>query len=197
MMHSLIAVGLAALATASPLPTYSDAFKLQIQVTDLTKDFTPPIHNRYIVGVHIGAGTDMVTPALHDEASTFHTNGTDADIWAARGTIVTGFGRYAQSWHTVRSPDDVNLSSAILQYGPGTEGVRVIFERGDLMLGPGQYMVCDRKLPYGLSVEMSTSSVPDACTAVTLLPVCAELEPDPEQKEDKGQTVSRTRCKRN
>ncbi|OAA64091.1 hypothetical protein LEL_10611 [Akanthomyces lecanii RCEF 1005] len=196
-MYSFVALGLAALTTASPLPTYADAFKLQVQVTDLTKDFTPPIHNKYVVSVHIGAGMDMVTPALHDEASTFHTNGTDTDIWAARGTIVTGFGRYAQSWHTVRSPDDANLSSAILQYGPGTEGVRVIFERGDLMLGPGQYMVCDRKLPYGLSVEMSTGSVPEACITVTLLPVCAELGADPEQNEDKEQTVSRTRCKKN
>ncbi len=195
-MHSFLALGLAALATASPLPTYSEAFKLQIQVTDLSKDFTPSINTKYVVGVHIGAGIDMVTPALHDEFSTFHTNGTDADLWAARGTIVVGFGRYAQSWHTVRSPDDANLSGATLEYGPGTEGVRVIDQRGDLMLGPGQYMVCDRKLPYGLSVEMTTSVVPESCIAVTLLPVCAKLADDPEQDDDKEQTVSRTRCKK-
>ncbi|KAM3429974.1 hypothetical protein MY4824_007957 [Beauveria thailandica] len=195
-MQSLVALGLAALAAASPLPTYSEGFKLQIQIDDVSQDFTPPIHNKYVVGVHIDAGMDMVTPAPHSEYSTFHTNGTDADLWAARGTVVEGFGRHAQSWRMERRADDANLSSAMLQYGPGTEGVRVIDQRGDLMLGPGQYMVCDRRLPYGLAVEMTTGAVPKECVAVRLLPVCAELGPaDPEERQ--GQTVSRTRCKNN
>ncbi|ATY64665.1 hypothetical protein A9K55_003894 [Cordyceps militaris] len=193
-MASLVVLGLAALATAAPPPTTSDGFKLQIQVTDLSQDYTPPIHSKYVVGVHIGAGMDMVTPALNDEFSLFHTNGTYADLWAARGTIVAGFGPYAQAWRNVRSPDDANLSGSILQYGPGTEGVRVIFDRGDLMLGPGQYMVCDRKLPYGLSVEMTTAALPEACIAVTLLPVCADLN---DSTDREGQTVSPTRCKKN
>ncbi|KAM3498970.1 hypothetical protein MY10362_007743 [Beauveria mimosiformis] len=196
-MQSLVALGLAALAIGSPLPTYSEGFKLQIQIDDFSQDFTPPIHNKYVVGVHIGAGMDMVTPAPHSEYSTFHTNGTDADLWAARGTVVAGFGRHAQSWRMERSADDANLSSAMLQYGPGTEGVRVIDQRGQLMLGPGQYMVCDRRLPYGLTVEMTTTgAVPEECVAVRLLPVCTELGPtDPEERQ--GQTVSRTRCKNN
>ncbi|KGQ03567.1 hypothetical protein BBAD15_g11170 [Beauveria bassiana D1-5] len=158
-MQSLLALGLAALASASPLPTFSEGFKLQIQLDHPSQDFTPPVHNKYVVGVHISAGWAMVTPAPHHtEYATFHTNGTDADLWAARGTVVAGFGRYAQSWRTERSADDddANLWRAMLRYGgaPGTEGVRVIDQRGDLMLGPGQYMVCDRRLPYGLAVEL-------------------------------------------
>ncbi|XWW92685.1 hypothetical protein V2A60_000610 [Cordyceps javanica] len=198
MTSSLMALSLtalAALAGASPLPTFSEGFKLQIQVAKPWEDFSPPVHGRYVVGVHVGAGTDMVTPALGGESSTFHTNGTDADLWAARGTVVAGFGRYAQSWQNVRSPDDFELAGATLRYGPGTEGVRVIFERGDLMLGPGQYMVCDRKLPYGLSVEMTVAAaVPAGCVAVTLRPVCADLPPA--AAGDDGQTVSRTQCKK-
>ncbi|KAJ6779495.1 hypothetical protein PWT90_09023 [Aphanocladium album] len=194
MASIIAALGLAALATASPLPTKSDGYKLKIQVTDLSQDFTPSIHNQYVVGSHIGAGMSMATPALHDEYSVFHTNGTDADLWAARGTVVSGFGRYAQSWNNVRSQDDANLSASILQYGPGTEGVRVIDERGDLMLGPGQYMVCDRKLPYGLSVELTTEGVPEQCIPVTLVPICEDLPAD--AKQSAGQTVSRTLCKK-
>ncbi|OAA49215.1 hypothetical protein ISF_09427 [Cordyceps fumosorosea ARSEF 2679] len=195
-MTALLTLALAALATASPLPTYSDFYKLLVQVPSPSLDFTPPIHNRYLVGVHIGAGMDMVTPSPStSQSSTFHTNGTDADLWAARGTVVVGFGRYALAWRTVRSPDDANLNSAVLQYGPGTEGVRVIEERGDLMLGPGQYMVCDRRLPYGLSVEMTTGAVPKECVPVTLLPVCAEGK-DGKEGEEGDQTVYRTRCKK-
>ncbi|KAM3523877.1 hypothetical protein NHJ13051_004854 [Beauveria bassiana] len=201
-MQSLIALGLAALATASPLPTYSEGFKLQIQLDNPSQDFTPPVHNEYVVGAHISAGWAMVTPAPHHtEHATFHTNGTDADLWAARGTVVAGFGRYAQSWRTERSADDANLSSAMLRYGgaPGTEGVRVIDQRGDLMLGPGQYMVCDRRRlpPYRLAVEMTTGAVPGECVAVRLLPVCTELLEPADPEERRGQTVSRTRCKNN
>ncbi|KAM3459898.1 hypothetical protein MY5147_007444 [Beauveria neobassiana] len=203
-MQSLIALGLAALATASPLPTYSEGFKLQIQLDNPSQDFTPPVHNKYVVGVHISAGWAMVTPAPHHtEYATFHTNGTDADLWAARGTVVAGFGRHAQSWRTERSADDddANLWRAMLRYGgaPGTEGVRVIDQRGDLMLGPGQYMVCDRRLPYGLAVELTTvgAAVPRECVAVRLLPVCTELLEPADPEERRGQTVSRTRCKNN
>lgn len=194
MAFLITALGLAALTSASPLPTVSDGFKLQIQVTDRSQDFTPSIYNKFVVGTHIGAGMNMATPAIKDEYDVFHTNGTDADLWAARGTIVSGFGQYAQGWNNVRNPDDANLSASILQYGPGTEGVRVLEEPGNPVLGPGQYMVCDRKLPYGLSVELTTEGVPEPCVAVTLVPICADLGVDAKQAQD--QTVSQTLCKK-
>lgn len=201
-MASFITLGLLALASATPVPsggachnnpapTTSTGFKLRVSVANPAHDLTPKVNNNYLTGVHFGAGIDIVTPTPDaSSGSVFYANGTDAEIKAGKGTVVRGFGNTAQGWRLETSPDKPGVAGAFLQFGPGTSGVGIVSgEKGGLMLGPAQYMVCDEHIPYGFTVEQTTGKVPDNCIAVTLIPECADLG-----GEAKGKTIPQSRC---
>ena len=75
-MNSVVSLGLVGLASAVPLagrqvPHYpptslSTGFRLVANVTDPTRDFTPPINHWVLSGIHTGAGTSDVVLSAED-----------------------------------------------------------------------------------------------------------------------------------
>lgn len=201
MTSSIIALGLLAFASATPVPSSSacraagfkaDGFKLLIKADDPNGPLAPKFDGLYVTGVHFGAGIDLVTPGINGvSGGIFYTNGTEADVKDGKGTVVIGSGPTAQSWVLQGSeykPDGVK--GAFMQYGPGTPGVGVIDDgKGGLQLGPGQWMVCDEHIPYGMPIEQTSAAVPNNCAAVTLVPECAEIDYPTD-----GASIVKTRC---
>lgn len=85
MLSTVLSLGALGLAAAAPLesrqvvPHYpptqqSKGFNLVANVTDPSKDFTPPINSWFLTGLHVGAG--LSDAALNAESGRiFYQNG--------------------------------------------------------------------------------------------------------------------------
>src|SRR5262249_10161602 len=92
---AVAALSLLGLASALPnaardVPTraFSRGFRLFVTVTAPPTDFDPPVNNKYITTIHVGAGLDNIG-ITSDEGRIFYVNGTADELNAHQTTIIT------------------------------------------------------------------------------------------------------------
>jgi hypothetical protein len=197
-MKNILALSLAGLVVASPTgPAYPETttargFRLVVNVTDVSRDFDPPIHNTYITGVRVGTLTDAVIPGEdHKHARIFFVNGTQDEALADKATTVWPSWDVYESWRVELEAGSGTLSSAHMADGPGTPGVGIRHYKSPFaLLTPETYIACSEVLPIGgrqpVIKQARTTYPPNAapnhnipanCVPVRLLSECAELLP--------------------
>ncbi|EQL03181.1 hypothetical protein OCS_01104 [Ophiocordyceps sinensis CO18] len=207
MIASVLTLGLFGLATASPVtvqsqvtPRYPDtsksnAFRLVIDVTDASKDFTPSIRNTYIASIHVGAGLALVgNIASANNARIFYQNGTADEYRSHQTTVITDSGTpsFPSGFRLVAEDKGSEVASTIhLDAGPGTPGIGLNrFPEPLAFLFPDTWLACNQSIPYyqnkyfiilkhakttvgkGGSVDRI---VPKDCAPVRLIPECTKL----------------------
>lgn len=222
-MYSAISLGvLAGLATASPLvprqtvPNYpststSKGFHLVVNVTDPATDFSPPINNYYVNGIHIGPPFALlgVTP---EPGRIFYQNGTFQEIYYAQSTIISDAAIPPSPFGLSLQPDadsDV-VSTGHLDGGPGTPGVGLSrFPEPYVFLRPETFIACNESIPYyqgqhfviikhaPVTVDEDGTieyNVPAECIAVRLLPECTELNELPDDAYSSHEFAADSQC---
>lgn len=194
MFLSTALVALAALAAASPAAqSYpskqrSKGFHLVVNVTDLSRDFSPSIHNTYITTIHIGAAQNLLGIGDQSKSRTFYTNGTATEYMIGLATTVSDLAippaPFGFSLH--QDAQGSPMSAGHLDAGPGDKGyVLTRFPVPYAFLAPEQMAICYESVPYydGLflyilkQLNWSISKVlPENCAPVRLMAECAELD---------------------
>lgn len=207
MLAPIIALGLAALATAAPTapptnPHYpptqvSKGFQLVLNVTDHSKDLKPSVHNSYVASLHVGAGQNLVGQTFtKDYARTFYVNGTAEEVHFGNSHLISDAGSIPEGFGLLPVPGSKTLSQATLNGGSGDEGIVLTrFPSPYTYLNPQTFAACKEKLDYyggkefvvlkqaNTTVDKNGKinyNVPKGCAPVTLLPECHKLEPLPE-----------------
>ncbi|KHN99360.1 uncharacterized protein MAM_03058 [Metarhizium album ARSEF 1941] len=201
MTKTLLALSLMGLASAFPpqpawpATTQAKGFRLVVNVTDLSRDLSPPIHGTYVTGAHYGVQTDAVVAGEeHRYGRIFFVNGTAKEASADNATTIwTDWDTY-KSWRIDRAPAAPGtLSEVTMSGGRGDRGIGVTHYEGPLaFLTPETYAVCPDALPVGGTQRVIRhadagttrpedpspgSHVPRGCAPVRLLPECADLLP--------------------
>ncbi|KAG6009229.1 hypothetical protein E4U43_000026 [Claviceps pusilla] len=199
-MHFLAPLlSLGGLALASPLivprdnepPTLtSKGFNLVINVTDLSRDFSPSVHGKYIDGIHVGAAESLLgSEDSKERAILFYVNGTEIDVHFAHSNVVSDFG-------TPLAPRAISLTldkgsdiahTAHMNGGSGDKGIGLTrFPVPYTFLYPETYAICDESVSYypgrtfrilkQFQLGLKTfKDIPSNCVPVRLLPQCAKL----------------------
>ncbi|OAA36849.1 hypothetical protein NOR_07369 [Metarhizium rileyi] len=220
-MHFPAILGLASLAAASPIvsardtpvatpPTSrSQGFQLVVNVTDLTRDFSPSIHQKYINGIHVGAGQSLLGTGDRDgHPLTFYINGTALDFHFARSTVLSDLGTPLTPWgiRLVKDKGSDVASTAQLNAGPGAEGIGLTrWSVPYTFLYPETYAICNETVPYyagrrfmvvkqfSLGVE-GQEAIPANCVPVRLFAQCAKLEDLPKGSLSSHEFAYETEC---
>lgn len=203
MFVSAALLGLVGAAAASPLaivPNYpptqqSTGFRLFVNVTDKSLDFSPSVQGLYINSIHVGAGLAQAgVGAKSDNPSIFYQNGTATDYRFGASTIITDQGSPLSPYGFSLAKDagSATLSTANINGGPGTKGVSISqFPEGFRFLQPETYVICNEPLAYYQGTKFNVvkqaattvsstgqveRNIPAGCVPVRLLPECATLE---------------------
>ncbi|KJZ74476.1 hypothetical protein HIM_06072 [Hirsutella minnesotensis 3608] len=188
---------LAADATAKPRypqASKSRGFHLVVNVTDRSRDFSPPIQNTYVASIHTGAGLALVGNVRGtDNARIFYQNGTAEERRSSTTTVITDSGTpsFPSGVQLVKDKDSDFTSTAHLDAGPGTRGVRISRSpESYAYLLPETWLACNESLPYyqgkyfiifkqsNSTVDGDgniTQNIPDRCAPVRLIPQCTKL----------------------
>ncbi|OAQ64731.1 hypothetical protein VFPPC_05966 [Pochonia chlamydosporia 170] len=205
MLVSAATLGLIGLAVASPLgerqvvPNYppkstSKGFHLVVNVTDLSKDFQPPIQNTYVSSIHVGAGLALVGQSSGaDYARIFYQNGTVSEQRYGQSNVLSDSGTppFPSGLKLVKDPNSETVSTAHLDGGAGQSGIGISrFPEPYAFLYPETWVACNESQPYYQGqyfvilkqAETTVGSdgsinrnVPDGCAPVRLVPECTKL----------------------
>lgn len=220
-MYLSAIVGLASLAAASPIigsrdtptatpPTSkSQGFQLVVNVTDLSRDFSPSIHQTYINGIHVGAGLSLLgVGSKTDHPRTFYINGTALEFHFANSTVLSDAGTPPTPWglRLARDQGSDTASTAHLDAGPGARGVGLTrWSVPYTFMYPETYAVCNETVPYYagrpfLVVKQfalglrGPEAIPGNCVPVRLFAQCAELDDLPEGSLFSHEFAYETEC---
>lgn len=222
MVSSVLSFGLmAALTSASPLavrqvvPNYpatsvSKGFHLILNVTDPSTDLDPPVNNKFITSIHVGAGQNLVGVS-DTPGRIFYQNGTAEEIRYGQSTVITDGATPPSPFGFSLSPDDGSnvLSTARLDGGDGTKGVGLSrFPEPYVFLTPETYLACNEFVQYyqtelvivrqaDITVDENGSinyNIPANCAAVRLLPECTELNELPEEAYSSHEFAADSKC---
>ncbi|KAL7945599.1 hypothetical protein V8C42DRAFT_323614 [Trichoderma barbatum] len=203
MFVSAAVLGLVGVAAASPLgivPNYppyqqSTGFRLVVNVTDKSLDYSPSIQGLYLSSIHVGAGLSQVgLGTKNDNPSIFYQNGTASDYHYGSSTLITDRATPLSpfGFSLTRDAGSETLSTANVNGGVGSKGVAIShFPEGFRFLQPETYVVCNVPLAYyqgqkfnvlkQAAITVSSSgqvekNIPAGCVPVRLIPECAKLE---------------------
>lgn len=224
MIAPIAAIGLAGLAAAAPtvpVPVYpefttSNAFKLVLNVTDLSKDLDPPVHGTFATSIHVGPPFNYVgqTNAIA-AARTFYVNGTGSQVRFGDSYTVSDGGSppFPEVLSLVKDAGSETLSTLFLNAGNGGEGNYRIgltrFPNPIPELYPTTYVACKEPLAYYGGKEFvvvkqaqatvgedgkQEHNIPDGCAPLRLLPQCAKLNDLPAGSRSSHDHVADTNC---
>ncbi|KAI1332408.1 hypothetical protein F5Y16DRAFT_394482 [Xylariaceae sp. FL0255] len=184
-----------------PPSSSSPGFILIANVTDPSTDLTPSVQGWQFGGIHTGAGlNDAVLTAGNNSGQIFYHNGTAEQIEYGQGSVLTDEG--AQPFPcgiVVATADEFDYNypgehDVSINAGTGTIGVS--FDRFPdpyfplTATGQGTYAACPRIVPYynaqfivvrysyatfNETTALYDYTVPEGCTAINLIPQCAQL----------------------
>ncbi|KAM7208203.1 hypothetical protein V8F20_001483 [Naviculisporaceae sp. PSN 640] len=224
-MHSsnLLALSLLGLSSASascvPVPSASRGFRLVVNVTDPTKDITPPLHGQYLTLAHIGPAQNRAIVTA-SPGPIFYQNGTYDDITMQRTNVLTDAGTplFPEGLAYQAEQDDSKGQGIYAFGGSGSGGIRL-----SRLWDPYSYLtilegapiqstlaVCvDQTIPYyGDSRKFNVLNwvqsfrdgtgthlvVPEGCVGVRLIPECAFLQDLPEGSISSHEFAQEVRC---
>ena len=208
MIATTFALSLLGLAAASPLASRqvqgdyppkssSQGFNLVVNVTDPSAELAQAVQNTFITSLHTGAGLALVG-VNSDSGRIFYQNGTSGEEEERQATIITDGGTpLTPSGFQLTKDSEETLSSASLNFGPGTPGVQLSsFTEGYVFLLPETYVACNESIAYYqgkyfITIKQAETTVsektgqfeyniPENCAPVRLIPQCAQLEDLPE-----------------
>lgn len=223
MIAPIAALGLAGIAAAAPttgplFPEYTNgnAFNLVLNVTDPSKDLSPPVHGSFITSIHVGAAINYVGQSSDAKvARTFYVNGTAGDVRYGNSNTISDGGSppFPETLSLVKDKDSETLSTVWLNAGTpeGSDEHTGItgFPNPIPELYPTTYVACKEALAYYGGKEFviikqakTTVSedgkvehnVPEGCAPLSLLPQCATLNDLPEGSYSSHQYAATTRC---
>ncbi|RYP73696.1 hypothetical protein DL769_004167 [Monosporascus sp. CRB-8-3] len=222
----LLPLGLSGLVSAVPLssrqfvPNYpptstSKGFRLIVNVTDPTKDLSPPVNGWSFSTVHTGAGlSDAVVSADQGIGRIYYQNGTAEEIRYKSGSVLSDGGTPLFPWGIrVQARGEADEPAVRVNAGSGTKGVALSAfpEPYSYLTGtnPGVYAVCPRFIPYynatfnvvrwaydefDYATGFYERTVPEDCVAVNFLPQCADLPEPPEGSLSSHEFAANSKC---
>ncbi|KOS18854.1 hypothetical protein ESCO_000671 [Escovopsis weberi] len=224
MLFSILALGLAGLATASPIIT--DGL-MQPSNVDPSKDVSKAFHlvvkhaktpfdGLYINTYHVGAGIDLVGVGVgaRETARIFYQNGTLREYHTGQSTILSDSGTPEAPFglslvRDVADGGEFNSTEAgsttistVYLSGRATRGVSV--SRAPTIL-PGSYLICDEPVQYYAgkhlnilkNVKSPSDPIPEECTFITLVPECTQLNALPAGSFSSHDFALDTECYKN
>ncbi|KAI1340284.1 hypothetical protein F5Y15DRAFT_380140 [Xylariaceae sp. FL0016] len=205
-----------------PPSSTSTGFHLVANVTDPSTDLPTSVNGWVFQGIHIGAGfNDAVLEAksVNSSGRILYHNGTSEEIRYGQGSILSDggtplspYGIYVQAENETDStyPEEHDVS---LNVGSGTIGVSIAaFPNPYFYLtgnAPGLFVACSRVVTYynqefivlryvydtvDENTGLNPRTIPDACTAVNLIPECDTLPELPEGSLSNHEYAQSTRC---
>ncbi|TQV98932.1 hypothetical protein V2A60_007371 [Cordyceps javanica] len=224
MIAPIAALGLAGLAAAAPTttttgPLYpetssSNGFNLVLNVTDPSKDLSPPVHGTFVTSIHVGPALNYVGQSS-DAGRLFYVNGTAADVRYGNSNTISDGGTppFPEVLSLVRDQGSETLSTVRLDVGssgPGDYHTGVAgFPNPIPELYPSTYVACREALAYYGGKEFviikqakTTVSqdgqveynIPEGCAPLSLLPQCAKLNDLPAGSLSSHDFAATTRC---
>lgn len=222
-MHPFVLLSLASAAAADPgcIPrtSASQGFRLVVNVTDPSKDFSPSINGQQFITAHIGPSLNrgIIIPS---SGAVFYQNGTYADIDSHTLQIITDAGAapgvFPQTVTYQKESVDTYGQGIYINGGAasgGTALTRLADPYSYLTILEGvissTFVVCNQTIPYygedrrfnvvnwvqatrdssGTSVK-----VPEGCVPVNLVPECAQLADLPEGAYSSHEFAQEVRC---
>lgn len=179
-----------------PRTSDSKGFKLVINVTDPSRDFTPPIHHQYISDIYVGVSSKLLGINPPNKPIVFYQNGTWGDIEYSRGQIMTDSGLIQTPYGMWLTPDQGswNTSTAYLQLKEAQVGISLVgWTLPIVVMAPESYAICNQTIPQlhdehrlilkqfktiaGRDGIPNTDTIPKNCVPIKLMPECAVLRP--------------------
>ncbi|KAM3552672.1 hypothetical protein ARSEF4850_007279 [Beauveria asiatica] len=224
MIAPLVALGLAGLAAAAPTstgPAYpetsaSNAFNLVLNVTDPSKDLSPPVHGTFATSIHVGPAFNYVGQSSDASAARLlYVNGTASDVRYGNSNTVSDGGTppFPEVLSLVQDRDSETLSTLLLNAGSGGDGSYRTgitgFPSPIPELYPLTYVACREALAYYggeefVIVKQAQTTVgedgqierniPQGCAPLSLLPQCATLNDLPAGSTSSHEFAASTRC---
>ncbi|PHH81231.1 hypothetical protein CDD82_1208 [Ophiocordyceps australis] len=196
-----------------PSTSQSDAFRLVINLTDPSRDFSPSVQNTYVASIHVGAGLALVgnvdsTP----NARIFYQNGTAEQRRDGHSTVITDSGTppFPSGLRLTKDGPDAKVSTAHLDAGQGTPGIRLSnFPEPYVFLNPETWLACNQSLAYYqgqyfiILKQAQTSvgqdgyanpNIPQNCVPVRLVPECTQLNSLPPGSYSSHEFAVNDRC---
>jgi hypothetical protein len=215
--------GLASLAAASPatldtrddtppaLPPASSSkgFNLVVNVTDLSRDFSPPVHQKYVNTIHIGAGQSLLGVGNRENnPRLFYINGTGTEYHFANSTLLTDSGKPLSPWGVslVKDQGSDIVSTAHLDAGSGQRGIGLTrWSVPYTFMYPEMFAICNETVPYYggkhfmvvKQVDLDdrgTELMPKNCVPVRLFAQCAKLNDLPPDSWSSHEFAYETAC---
>ncbi|KAG8409557.1 hypothetical protein J3459_017383 [Metarhizium acridum] len=195
--------------TATPPTSKSRGFQLVVNVTSLSRDFSPSIHQKYVNSIHVGAGQSLLGIGDRTEhPRTFYINGTALEFHFANSTVVSDAGTPSAPWGVSLGKDRGSdaASTAHLDAGPGARGIGLTrWSVPYTFMYPETYAVCNESVPYyggrpwlvvkqfGLGLR-GPEAIPDNCVPVRLFAQCADLDDLPDGSLSSHEFAYETEC---
>lgn len=221
-MHFSTILGLATLATASPIGLFSrdtptdtpptsrsKGFNLVVNATDLSRGFSSSVHQKYVNSIHVGAGQALLgIGSKENNPRTFYINGTALEFHFAKSTVISDSGTPLSPWGISLTKDSGSNSSstAHLNGGPGATGIGLTrWSVPYTFLYPEMYAICDEPLAYyggkhfmvvkqfNLGGE-GPGVMPSNCVPVRLFAQCTKLNDLPQGSISSHEFAYETEC---
>ncbi|KAG5920462.1 hypothetical protein E4U42_006197 [Claviceps africana] len=221
-MHFLTSLlGVSGLALASPLiapsgtpngppPTLkSKGFHLIVNVTDLSRDFSPSIQGHYIDSIHVGAGESLLGVGIDEKvARVFYVNGSALDNQLGHTSVISDTGMPPAPFGISLTQDEGSdiAHTAHLNGGPGDNGIGLThFPVPYTYLFPETYAICNESIPYyhdrnfyivkQFQLGLDTfKDIPSNCVPVRLLPQCTKLNDLPKESYSSHEWAYESSC---
>ncbi|ATY60302.1 hypothetical protein A9K55_005905 [Cordyceps militaris] len=226
MIAPLAALGLAGLAAAAPTtgPLYpatssSNGFNLVLNVTDPSKDLSPPVHGTFVTSIHVGPAYNYVgQSATAAAARLFYVNGTATEVRYGSSDTVSDGGTppFPEVLSLVQDKASETLSTLWLNAGNGGDANYRTglagFPNPIPALYPSTYVACREALAYYggkefVIIKQAQTTVgedgtidyniPEGCAPLSLLPQCAKLNDLPAGSLSSHEYAANTRCYEN
>ncbi|KAG6178390.1 hypothetical protein E4U27_003751 [Claviceps purpurea] len=189
-----LASALVAPHDARPATSLSKGFNLVVNVTDLSRDFSPSVHGKYLDSIHI--------------ARIFYVNGSAVDFHFGLTTVVSD---------TATPPAPVSISLAQNNISKIERTVHLSSSAGNKDVGitqlpvpysflsPETYAICNESLSYyhgahflivkQFQIGLQTlKGIPDNCVPVRLFPECTKLNDLPKDSYSSHEFTYETSC---
>ncbi|KAM3504831.1 hypothetical protein MY11210_008210 [Beauveria gryllotalpidicola] len=226
MIAPIVALSLAGLAAAAAAPTStgpaypetsaSNGFNLVLNVTDPSKDLSPPVHGTFVTSIHVGPALNYVGQSSNASvARLLYVNGTASDVRYGNSNTVSDGGTppFPEVLSLVQDKDSETLSTLFLNAGSAGNGNYRTgitgFPSPIPELYPLTYVACREALAYYggkafVIVKQAQTTVskdgqmehniPEGCAPLSLLPQCATLNDLPAGSMSSHEFAASTRC---
>ncbi|KAK3989093.1 hypothetical protein QBC44DRAFT_242359 [Cladorrhinum sp. PSN332] len=191
-----------------PRHSASQGFRLVVNVTDPSKDFSPSINNHFLSTAHIGpAQNRAIVTSPSSPGPIFYQNGTYSDIAFHKIGILTDAGSppgiFPEAITYQREQDESSGQGVYINAGSpgsGTSLTRLWDPYSYLTILEGvtssSFVVCNKTIPYyGTEKHFNVVNwvqatrdasgthvrIPEGCVPINLVPECAFLEAVPEE----------------